>query len=77
MVCRDDNGDYYTYSFGGYHADDDERTVIQADSHGGPYFKSSPIDVHVCDVGKEVKKLCLKDWIDETGGLVILWFIIT
>lgn len=48
--CRDEKGDWYTYSFGGYHAEDDERSVIQADSHGGPLFKSSPIDVHCCDV---------------------------
>lgn len=49
--CRDSNGDWYTYSFGGYHADDDERTVLQADSQGGPFFKSNPIDIHCCDVG--------------------------
>jgi len=50
---RDEKGDWYAYSFGGYHADDDERTVLQADSQGGAYFKSSPIDVHICDVGKQ------------------------
>ena len=47
----DDNGDYYLYSIGGYHADDDERTVVQADMAGGPFFRSSPIDVHCLDVG--------------------------
>ena len=52
IVFRDANGEWYTYSFGGYHADDDERTVIQADAAGGPFFKSSPIDVHCCDVCK-------------------------
>ncbi len=54
---RDDNGDWYTFSFGGYHADDEERSAKQADSHGGPLFggplfRSKPIDVHVCDVGE-------------------------
>jgi hypothetical protein len=50
-VCtlRDKDGCYYAYSLGGYHADDDERTVIQADTLGGPFFKSSPIDVHCLD----------------------------
>ena len=41
------------YSFGGYHADDDQRTVRQADSQGGPLFTSQPIDVHCCDCGEE------------------------
>lgn len=52
LFPRNEEGEWYTYSFGGYHADDDERTVIQADSHGGPIFKSSPIDVYACDVGE-------------------------
>ena len=72
MVCRDDDGDWYAYSFGGYHADDDERTDTRGRKvDDNPYLKRSPIDVDVCDVGKEVKKLCLKDWIDKTRGLVI------
>ena len=49
---RDADGSYYLYSVGGYHADDDERTVVQADMAGGPFFKSSPIDIHCLDVGK-------------------------
>ena len=53
-VCGDPSGDYSLYSLGGYHADDDERTVIQADTMGGPFFRSSPIDVHCLDVGKEL-----------------------
>ena len=53
LLCylRNGNGEWYTYMFGGYHVDDDDRTVLQADSQGGPTFKSAPIDVHACDVG--------------------------
>ena len=50
--CTDACGNSYMYSVGGYHADDDQRTVLQADSIGGPFFKRSPIDVHSMDVGK-------------------------
>ena len=50
--CQDLNGDAYLHSLGGYHADDDERTVIQADTIGGPFFRRSPIDVHCLDVGR-------------------------
>ena len=46
-------GNSYMYSVGGYHADDDQRTVLQADSIGGPFFRRSPIDVHCMDIGKE------------------------
>ena len=51
MVCRDDDGDWYVFSFSNDEEDD--------------------IGVDICKVGKEVKKMCLKDWIDETRGLVI------
>lgn len=47
----DHGGGKYVFSVGGYHADDDERTVLQADTLGGPFFRSSPIDVHCMDVG--------------------------
>ena len=50
-TLRDKDNDYYAYSLGGYHADDDERTVMQADTLGGPFFASSPIDVHCLDYG--------------------------
>lgn len=49
---RGADGEWYAYSFGGYHADDDERTVLEADNSGGPFFKSTPIDVHRFDMGK-------------------------
>ena len=52
-VCplRDKDGGHFAYSLGGYHADEDDRTVIQADTQGGPFFKSSPIDIHCLDYG--------------------------
>ena len=53
LLFRDADGEWYTYSFGGYHADDDERTVLEADNSGGPFFKSTPIDVHKFEMGKE------------------------
>ena len=40
------------YSLGGYHADDDKRTVMEADTRGGPVFRSSPIDVYCLDPGQ-------------------------
>lgn len=46
---QNSDGEWYVYSFGGYHADDDQRTVRQADSQGGPIFCSQPIDVHCCE----------------------------
>ena len=52
LLPRNERGEWYIYSFGGYHVDDDDRTVLQADSQGGPTFRSSPIDVHACDVGE-------------------------
>ena len=52
LTHRDADGEWYAYSFGGYHADDDERTVLEADNSGGPFFKSTPIDVHRFDMGK-------------------------
>ena len=52
LNLRDADGDWYAYSFGGYHADDDERTVLEADNSGGPFFKSTPIDVHRFEMGK-------------------------
>ena len=52
FVFRDADDEWYTYSFGGYHADDDERTVLEADNSGGPFFKSTPIDVHRFEMGK-------------------------
>ena len=52
FVLRDADGEWFTYSFGGYHADDDERTVLEADNSGGPFFKSTPIDVHRFEMGK-------------------------
>ena len=52
FALRDTDGEWYTYSFGGYHADDDERTVLEADNSGGPFFKSTPIDVHRFEMGK-------------------------
>ena len=52
---RDADGEWNTYSFGGYHADDDERTVLEADNSGGPFFKSTPIDVHRFEMGKTAK----------------------
>ncbi len=42
---------------GGYHADDDERTVLQADTIGGPFFRRAPIDVHTMDVGEFFNQL--------------------
>ena len=50
-ICRNKYGEWYVFSFGGYHADDDQRTVRQADSVGGPVFSSQPIDVQFCDCG--------------------------
>ncbi|KAL5474818.1 hypothetical protein EMCRGX_G026835 [Ephydatia muelleri] len=47
-------GNSYMYSVGGYHADDDQRTVLQADSIGGPFFRRSPIDIHCMDIGTRV-----------------------
>ena len=52
LILRDADGEWFTYSFGGYHADDDERTVLEADNSGGPFFKSTPIDVHRFEMGK-------------------------
>ena len=59
-VCtlHDNDDSDYVYSLGGYHADDDERTVLQADTHGGPVFRSSPIDVHCLDYGQPVYDVC-------------------
>ena len=51
-VFRGADGEWYAYSFGGYHADDDERTVLEADNSGGPFFKSTPLDVHRFDMGE-------------------------
>ena len=66
----DENGDYYLYSIGGYHADDDERTVVQADMAGGPFFRSSPIDVHCLDVGTLtfICDVSVTSFPDETTG---------
>ena len=50
-AVNDRDGCHYAYSLGGYHADEDERTVIQADTHGGPFFRSTPIDIHCLDFG--------------------------
>ena len=50
--CTNARGENYAFSFGGYHADDDERTVNQADTLGGPFFKSTPIDVHCLHYGE-------------------------
>lgn len=50
-------GNSCMYSVGGYHADDDQRTVLQADSIGGPFFKRSPIDVHCMDIGKYINRV--------------------
>ena len=52
FLRRNEKGEWLTLSFGGYHVDDDDRTVLQADSQGGPIFRSSPIDVYACDVGE-------------------------
>ena len=53
LLFRDADGEWYTYSFGGYHPDD-ERTVLEVDSYsGGLFFKSTPIDVHKFEMGKE------------------------
>ena len=49
---QDEEGEWYSFALGGYHASDDQRTVIQADQQGGPFFKSTPIDVHCLEMGK-------------------------
>lgn len=53
------DGEWCAYSFGGYHADDDERTVLEADNSGGPFFKSTPIDVHRFEMGKPHVHVCM------------------
>jgi hypothetical protein len=60
-VCtlRDKDWSYPTYALGGYHADEDKRTIVNADNtHSGQFFKSAPIDVHCLDYETKTWREC-------------------